>query len=313
MSVELPEVMTDNEYELLWTSLRITYDNLITEDNEIEMMDTIVAMWDKMISTHLGETVKQNAGIEYWSAREHNETSSDGKSKKAIYIGDKCRKHIHIHTCVKMDHATYMKANIMKLDKNDKEIYNVTERFGVCRKLFWEAVRQAKIFPEEWNSMFNQKSIVMSTKITQDDPDIWLFYPTKEVLFHKERLWGIGRSNIIEDTARWRRGYDDRDKWTKEVKERGWRLKRDMDLSQKKKATALAKTTSSWAVQLATWVQKNCDVYTQKKVDNCILMFYEKQAKKFCLMDIVKDRNLFMLTYVEDTKGKMLEELSGMK
>ena len=310
--VELPEVLTDNEYELLWCSLRITYDNLITDDNEIEMMDKIVEMWDKMISTHLGENVKQNAGIEYWSAKEHNETSSCGKHKRQHYIGDVCRRHLHIHSCVKMNHATYMKANVMKKNKKEEEVFNVTERFAVCRKLFWENVRKSHIFPDEWNAGFNVKSIIMSTKITQDDPDIWLFYPTKEVIFHKEKVGGVGRSNILEDTARWRRGYCDYELWEKEVKDRGFRLRRDMILSQKKKATALAKSTSSWAVQLATWVQRHTDVYTREKVDRCILMFYEKQGKKFCLMDIVKDRNLFMLTYEEGEVDKMLEELRCM-
>lgn len=298
---EFGMLANEDHYTEIWASLRLTYDNLITEDNEIELMDKICEMYQNHLNKHFGTIKELNAGIDWWSAKEGMEKSDDGDFKVMLYVGDDCKHHGHIHVRIGNLHQ-----GVLNKINSKKDDFNVTSKFKRESKWFWDSVKELKILPEEWWSRFNKMAITYNTKLKRENPELFLSYPLKEIEKHKRD----GNIDCLSFSKKWTT-WDDS---TFDL----WKFKRcskfddDCIVSQKKKASALAKDTNSWAQKLATWIEKHTDVYTQEKIDPLVLEFYERNMVKFSVMDIAKDRNLFLAIHNQDERRKLLVKIEEL-
>lgn len=312
-----------DNYWNVFCNLRITYDDFITPENEPEFMDTLMAMFSDFVSKDIGTIKAQSCGVEHYSGHEGCEKNNEGYNQK-IYVGDKCKHHVHV----------FMQINVKNLIWKNKlakrELMEAADRPSLpimmksCCNKWWREFKLSKMLPEEWFSRRNKCHLGFDLDIGFDDIYDWLSYPLKELDYMTENCktndkWQYNalsskywlplekdRPQLTKDGV-----FDRENNWVELRRQRCRDFKRDMDLSQKKKDSALAKDTCSFGIKLADYIQKKGGVLSKETCSAHILEYYKDHFMKFTVMEIVSWRNLIMANSSDKDSQLILDEINS--
>lgn len=289
---------TSKDYWEIYVKLRITWDNFIDEDNECDFMDSLMSMFSTHLENGVGKILKITCGVDHFSAHEGKEKNDEGYDQM-LYVGEKCKRHGHVHAVVSVDKHKY-KVKLAEYEAMEKKP-TFTSLFKVYNNDWWKTFRLSKLLPAEWHNRFNKCSLAFDN-IIQTNVNTFLGYPLKE----------IEEIGFYDYEALARRHYKgiSKEDFNEMMRVACVDYKRYKEQSQKKKASSMCKDANPWGRKLALYIESKTDNFSKENVAYHILEYYKLKLVKFSIMDIVKDRNLFMANINEEESAKLLNEIN---
>lgn len=300
---EIFKIVNEDEYTDGWLSLRVTFDQYITEDNEVEFMDKICQLHQDFVNQELGHIVERNAGIEHLSGHTTTERWTDVKSgeicEEQLYAGDECQRHGHIHYRVALKPKITLAINQRKPDK-DGRLPTVSSVVSSQFKKFWRNVKNEKCIDNLWFSLKNVKHQKLSTLLEKNNPDIFLAYPLK--MFHRRP------PKYKEFCERWSTW--DTDKFKILSLSVQSKFEDEVAVAKKKKALLQTNKRSCWSERVETWIKARTNDYTPENIDAYILDLHVSVGRDHDVNDIVRCRNTFLNTNDLEYRKKFLKRCS---